>query len=176
MFALPPLFDILLRGILLTSVALGWILILVRLLGLRSFSKMTAFDFVATIAAGSLLATIATVSDWPAFAQGLVALAALFMVQWLLALGRRQSERMADLIGNQPTLLMEDGKFLPEALEQTRVAREDVYAKIRAANAADLASVRAVVLETTGDISVLHGNRIDREVLHGVRRIGQDES
>ncbi len=66
---------------------------------------------------------------------------------------------------------MENGRFCEEALRETRVAREDVLAKIRGANAPSLEDVRAVVLENTGDISVLHGERIDEAVLDGVRRI-----
>ncbi len=173
MFALPVWLDAAARGLILTTIALVWILILVRLVGLRSFSKMTAFDFVATIAAGSLLATVATTSEWTAFCQGLVALAALFAVQYLLAKGRQHSKPFEKAIGNEPILLMEDGKFIEAALTHTRVAREDVYAKIRAANALDLSAVRAVVIETTGDISVLHGDHLDEEILSGVKKISE---
>lgn len=66
---------------------------------------------------------------------------------------------------------MEGGKFCDEALQFTRVAREDVLAKIRAANALNLREVRAVVLESTGDISVLHGAAVDEQLLKGVRRV-----
>ncbi len=171
MFDLPDTLDILIRGLVLTTAALIWILILVRLVGLRSFSKMTAFDFVATIAVGSLLASIATTSKWPAFWQGLVSLAALFGVQFLLAKARRRSKRFSDALGNNPVLLMENGNFIEAALMHTRVSREDVYAKLRAANAVDLSAVRAVVIETTGDISVLHGALLDERLLSGVTRI-----
>ncbi|MBU0658711.1 MAG: DUF421 domain-containing protein [Alphaproteobacteria bacterium] len=171
MFGLPASLDAPLRGVILTAIALVWILLLVRIIGLRSFSKMTAFDFVATIAAGSLLASLATVSTWTDFAQDLAALTTLFSLQWLLARGRKSSKAFKDLIGNEPILLMEDGVFVEPALEQTRVAREDVYAKIRASNAPSVGAVRAVVLETTGDISVLHGSPLDEEMLKGVRRL-----
>lgn len=171
MFSLPDMLDVPVRGIILTTVALAWILILVRLVGLRSFSKMTAFDFVATITAGSLLASIAKTSEWPSFWQGLVALATLFAVQFLLATGRIRSERFSDALGNDPVLLMENGNFIDAALSHTRVSRQDVCAKLRAANARDLSAVRAVVIETTGDISVLHGDKLDPRLLDGVTRI-----
>lgn len=173
MFALPTWLDAVARGLILAPIALMWILVLVRLIGLRSFSKMTAFDFVATIAAGSLLATIATTSQWTEFWQGLVALASLFAVQYLLAKGRQHSPGFEKAIGNVPILLMKNGKFIEAALTQTRVAKEDVYAKIRAANALELSAVRAVVIETTGDISVLHGDHLDEEILSGVQKVGE---
>jgi uncharacterized membrane protein YcaP (DUF421 family) len=171
MFDLPVSLDTAVRGLVLTTAALLWVVALVRLVGLRSFSKMTAFDFVATVAMGSLLAAAATASSWQAFAQVVVAMVALMAVQACLAVVRRKSKRLRDLIGNTPILLMENGKFCEAALRVTRVARQDVLAKIRAANALDLGEVRAVVLESTGDISVLHGAAIDDQLLDGVRRI-----
>ena len=172
MFDLPVYLDVIARGLLLTTSALLWVVALVRVVGLRSFSKMTAFDFVATVAMGSLLAAAATTSSsWQAFAQVLVAMLALMAVQAFLAASRRRSARLRDLIGNTPVLLMENGVFCEMALRKTRIAREDVLAKIRAANALDLQNVRAVVLENTGDISVLHGDSIDEKLLEGVRRV-----
>jgi uncharacterized membrane protein YcaP (DUF421 family) len=173
MFDLPLSLDTVVRGLVLTTAALLWVVALVRAVGLRSFSKMTAFDFVATVAIGSLLAAGATVTSWQAFAQVLVAIVALLAVQAVLAVLRRKSERLRDLIGNTPVLLMENGKFCEAALRLTRVAREDVIAKIRTANALRLSDVRAVVLENTGDISVLHGSAIDERILKGVRRVAQ---
>lgn len=172
MFGLPVPLDLLARGVILSGIALLWVVALVRVVGLRSFSKMTAFDFVATVAMGSLLASAAAAASWETFAQVLAAMLALLGAQAGLAVLRRKSERLHDLIGNTPILLMENGRFCEAALAETRIAREDVLAKIRAANALDLGAVRAVVLENTGDISVLHGRDIDERLLAGVRRIG----
>ena len=48
--------DILARGVLLSAIGLAWVTILIRIVGLRSLSKMTNFDFVMTVALGSVLA------------------------------------------------------------------------------------------------------------------------
>lgn len=169
MFGLTPYADAILRGLVLGTVALLLIIVLVRGIGLRSFSKMTAFDFVITIATGSLLATAATATEWSGFLQTLVAIAALMGVQVALALVRRASDAAGQAMENAPLLLMRDGAFIEAALAESRVKRADVYAKLREANALDLASVRAVVLETTGDISVLAGDTVDAALLDGVR-------
>jgi len=170
MFIQPPSLDSLVRALLLAPFALAWVIIFVRIAGLRAFSKMTAFDFVVTVATGSLLASAATATGWPAFIQAVVAIAALLAAQYLLARLRQVSDLVDSLIGNEPLLLMRNGEFVDEAMRKSRVARSDVYAKLREANALDLAAVRAVVLETTGDISVLHGDAMDEQVLQGVRR------
>jgi uncharacterized membrane protein YcaP (DUF421 family) len=169
MFGLSPYADAVVRGLVLGSIALGVIIVLVRCVGLRSFSKMTAFDFVITIATGSLLATAATATGWSGFLQTVVAIAALMGVQVVLALVRRNSDAAGRAMENAPLLLMRDGVFLDAALASSRVTRADVFAKLREANALDLSTVRAVVLETTGDISVLHGSTVEATLLDGVR-------
>jgi len=165
-----PGFDLLLRSLLLTSAAMVWVVALVRIVGLRSFSKMTSFDFVMTVAAGSLLAGAAQSTSWPAFAQAMLAMAGLFLVQYVTALLRKSSDTLAHIIQNEPVLLMRDGKIIRSALVETRVAERDLIAKLREANALDMSKIRAVVLETTGDISVLHGeDELDDRLIRDLR-------
>ena len=85
MFSENELLDVIARGSLLSCFALIWIILLVRLVGLRSFSKMTNFDFVMTVAMGSLLAGAGQTSEWIGFAQILVAMVSLFAVQYGIA-------------------------------------------------------------------------------------------
>ncbi|MGB3722588.1 MAG: YetF domain-containing protein [Pacificimonas sp.] len=161
--------DVVLRGLLLTATGMVWIVFLVRIVGLRSFSKMTSFDFVMTVATGSLLAGAGQSTSWSGFGQTLVAVMALFFVQWVTARIRKSSDRFEELTQNSPIVLMRDGTILEAALKQTRVAKDDLIAKLREANGLSFNDVRAVVLETTGDISVLHGNTLDTQMLAGVR-------
>ncbi|EIE51522.1 hypothetical protein AL036_07300 [Salipiger aestuarii] len=163
--------DVVLRGVLLSSVALCWVILMVRLVGLRAFSKMTAFDFVVTLAIGSLLAGASQADAWPPFFQTIIAMGALLGVQYTIARLRNGSDRFEAVVQNSPVLLMHDGRIITEALNATRVAEDDLIAKLREANALDFSKVRAVVLETTGDISVLHGDSVQDRLLEGVRRV-----
>lgn len=47
----------LLRALVLTGLAIGWALILARMVGLRAFSKASAFDFVANVATRRVFGT-----------------------------------------------------------------------------------------------------------------------
>ena len=160
--------DMAARGVILSAMAMMWVVMLVRAVGLRSFSKMTNFDFVMTIAIGSLLAGAGQAKEWLGFLQSITGMAALFGVQWAAARARQASKTIDHLLENKPVLLMCDGRFLEEALHETRVARDDLFAKLREANVLDLGQVRAAVLETTGDISILHGDVLQSELLEGV--------
>lgn len=169
MFDLPPTPDALLRGIVLSSIGLAWVIILVRLVGTRTLSKMTAFDFLVTLATGSLLATAGASTSWPAFMQALAGITALIGAQYALAIIRRRSRRITRLIENEPLLLVCHGRFLEEALRHARVSKAEIIAKLREANIAGLDKVTAVVLETTGDISIMTADTVTEEVMAHVR-------
>ncbi|MBM7070087.1 DUF421 domain-containing protein [Actibacterium sp. 188UL27-1] len=160
--------DAIAKGFVLSALGLGWIILLVRIVGLRSFSKMTIFDFVMTVAMGSLLAGAAQTGKWVDLVQTMTAMAALFAIQFGVAYARQRSDRLDTAFQNAPVLLMRDGKILYDALRKTRVAEGDLIAKLREANALEMTSVRAVILETTGDVSVLHGDHLDQTLLRGV--------
>ena len=143
------------------------LILLTRLAGLRSFSKMSGFDFAITVAFGSVLAAIATTPD-KSILPGTVALAALFAIQMGMAQIRARNQAFEDLIGNRPLLIMKDGEPLMENLNKAGMTHADLMGKLREANALDLSEVHAVVFEPTGDVSVLHGKKPDPRILEGV--------
>ena len=145
---------------------------IVRVVGLRSLSKMSSFDFAVTVALGSVMATV--VVSPTSVANGVVAMAALLAVQAIIAVGRRRWG-WAAAVDNQPMLLMDGNTVDEEALRIGRVTRADIRAKLREANVIHLDEVLAVVLESTGDVSVLHGDGpLDRSLLEGVRSPAHD--
>lgn len=151
-----------------TTVVFASVITYVRIVGLRSFAKMSSFDFAMTVAVGSLMASTAASSS-VSLVNGLVALAVLFATQVVIALGRRRGS-LEKVIDNQPIVLMIGNRYLDENLHRTRVTQHDIRAKLRENNITDMGSLHAVVLETTGNISVLHGDGgVDPSLLEGVR-------
>lgn len=140
----------------------------VRLAGLRAFSKMSSYDFAVTVAFGSVLAGT-VLNPATTLIQGIAAMAALFSVQWLFGWLRSRIRWVETISDNEPILLMRDGKVIEANLRRARVTHDDLRAKLREANALQPSKVRAVVLETTGDVTVLHGDRLDEDLLDGVR-------
>lgn len=171
-FADLPKLDLIARILLLAPLGLTIVIVGTRLIGLRSFSKMTAFDFVTTIAIGSLLANAAVATKWPVFIQSSGAIIAILSFQCLLAVLRRKSEGFANLISNTPVLLMENGVWNDAAMRKTRTKRSDIWGKMREANVYNLDQVRAIILEDTGDVSVIHADALDDDILTGVIRMG----
>ncbi|RJP17700.1 MAG: DUF421 domain-containing protein [Candidatus Abyssobacteria bacterium SURF_5] len=153
--------DGLLRVILGGVFAYIALVLILRVTGKRTLSKMNAFDFVVTVALGSTLATIILSKD-VALAEGVLALALLVCLQLAVTWLQIRSRRFQPLIKAEPRLLFHGGNFLEVALKEERVTREEVLAAARAQGRANLQDVNAVVLETDGSFSVLSGPAGDR--------------
>ncbi len=146
-----------LLAIVLTAVGIYIALVIfTRLSGKRSFSKMSSFDFAITVALGSIVATV-IISKSTSLPQGIFGLGILYVIQILVAHARRY-KGVRNLIDNEPTLLMRNGKLLEKNMLKCKVTTSDLKAKLREANVIHLSEVKAVVFESTGDISVLHGS------------------
>jgi uncharacterized membrane protein YcaP (DUF421 family) len=148
------------------------LVLLTRLAGLRSFSKMSSFDFAITVAFGSVLAS-AVLTREPPLAQSAVALATLFAIQYAVSSLRARYDGVTRTVDNAPLLVMAGSDILRDNLRAAQMTEGDLYAKLREANVTQLEQVRAVVMESTGDVSVLHADEgdpdLDADLLRGVR-------
>lgn len=149
--------------VILSTVGIYVALILfTRFAGVRTFSKMSSFDFAVTVAIGSLIASTILTESPPLF-QAIVAMATLFVIQMSIA-GFRETSFVRNLVDNKPILLMRNTTMLEANMKKAKVTREDVLGKLREANVTQFSQIKAVVMETTGDISVLHHHEKDHEL------------
>ncbi len=146
--------DDLIRIVVVGSCAYFGLIFLLRTTGKRTLAKMNAFDLVITVAFGSTFATVLMSSD-VSLSEGLLALALLCGLQYLVARGCQWSERFQRLIKAEPTLLFFQGRALSAMLSRERVTEEEVFAAIREQGFGNPSEVGAVVLETDGSFSVL---------------------
>jgi uncharacterized membrane protein YcaP (DUF421 family) len=144
----------LLRVLVVGTLAYASLVLLLRVSGKRTLSKMNAFDLVVTVALGSTLATVLLTND-VALLEGVLAFALLIGLQLAIAWLSVRSERVQALVKAQPRLMLHRGRVLPVALREERVTEEEVWAAVRAQGTGSLGEVDAVVLETDGSFSVL---------------------
>ena len=161
----------LIYAIVRAAVGVGVVVLLTRVNGLKTFSKMSAFDFALTLAIGSTLAAIVTAGSPSVFWTAMAALIALYAAQGLLMRVRNKWDPVRRRLDNSPLLLMENGEIIDGNLTRGKVTRADLFAKLREANVLRMEDVRAVVLEATGDVSVLHGQtEVEPVLLEGALR------
>ncbi|CAH8283057.1 uncharacterized membrane protein YcaP (DUF421 family) [Mariniflexile fucanivorans] len=154
------------------------IIIITRIFGLRTFAKMSSFDFASTIAIGSVLASIILNSDYSLF-KGAVTLFTIIGFQTLFSFLVRKNEFFKQLFTNKPRIIMWNGKILNDRLKRCNVGHDDLIAKLREANVHNFDEVKAVIFESTGDISVIHNSHdksIEPQLLSDVNTLGVNDN
>lgn len=144
------------RVLAITGTAYLAIVATLRMGGKRSLAKLNAFDFVVTIALGSILASVILLED-VSLSEGVAAFLGLAVLQFMVTWSSRRFASIAGLVRSAPRILLRDGRFLDEALDRERVTRGEVEAAIRKQGQGRIEDVNAVVLETDGTLSVITG-------------------
>lgn len=130
------------------------LVVMLRVAGKRTLSKMNAFDFVVTVALGSTLASIVTSKDLP-LVEGIGALALLITLQVVAALAATRWPTVNGLLKSEPRLLARNGQLLERAMRTERITEDEVMAALRSQGLEHLSEAQAVILESSGDISVI---------------------
>ena len=144
----------LLRTTVVGVLAYAALVVFLRVSGKRTLAKMNAFDLIVTVSLGSTLATIALSED-VALVQGLLALALLIALQFLITWSSVRWGWVRRMVTGEPTLLLLRGEYLQPALRRARLTEEEIRAAVRSHGLSAIEEVEAVVLETDGSISVI---------------------
>ncbi|MFC3418413.1 DUF421 domain-containing protein [Salinicoccus hispanicus] len=147
-------FNVILRTVLIGIMAYLSLVIILRVSGKRTLTKMNAFDFIVTIALGSILASVITSKDIT-IAQGITAFLVLVIMQYIITKLSVKSRTVSKLVKSQPVLLYYDGEYLLENMKKARVLEAEVRQAARSGGKSDLSQVMAVVMETDGSISII---------------------
>ncbi|QDT35888.1 DUF421 domain-containing protein [Stratiformator vulcanicus] len=141
---------------------------MIRIAGKRTTSQMNNFDWIVTVAMGSLVGSTLILKD-VSVVTGLTAICALLFFQWLVTWGLIRSPRLETVIRSKPTLLYYRGEFLKSAQRETRVSQGEILSAVRGSGAQCMEEVAAVVLETDATLSVVaYGDNYCSEDMKGM--------
>lgn len=130
-----------------------------RLAGRRTVSQMSAFDFVVTIAIGSLVAST-VLSREPSYGRGLAGFVTLLAAQQVVAVVRQRVPAASRLLDFSPQPLYEDGHVqLRHNPLTAQVTAAELYSKLRREGVSSLDEVKLVVLEPDGRVSVIRSDQ-----------------
>lgn len=146
--------DSLLRVICIAPIAYIAMVILLRVSGKRTLAKMNAFDFVVTVALGSILASVALNQDIP-LSNGIAAIVIFIGFQFLLTWLAVRVKSVKTLITSRPSLIFYTGNFLYGAMKEERITEEEIYSAARKEGISSLDDCDMIILETTGDITII---------------------
>lgn len=144
----------LLRIFIVGTVAYVGLVLMLRVTGKRTLSKMNAFDLIITVAFGSTLATTILARDVPLM-DGLAAFALLIALQFVITWSSSRWHWFQSVVKAEPRLLAFEGEPLEDAMRSERITPVELDAAIRSAGLPGVESAYAVVLETEGTLTVI---------------------
>lgn len=110
------------RILIMGALSFVLVVIILRVAGKRTLSKMNSFDFIVTVALGSVLATIVTSQDL-ALLDGIAAFAILIFMQFITSWLSVRSDWFDNLVKASPKLLLYQGKFIDESMKKERISK-----------------------------------------------------
>ncbi len=143
------------RIFLIGSISYFSLIFWLRLSGKRTLSKWNAFDFIVTIAFGSVFATVIISKD-VALSEGIFAVVLLIALQFIITWLSVRVKWISRLVKGNPTLLYFKDDFLSDAMRKVRVPKAEILSAVRSAGFGSLSEIKAVVLETDGSFSVVN--------------------
>jgi uncharacterized membrane protein YcaP (DUF421 family) len=161
------------RTIIIGLCAYVSLIILLRISGKRTLSKLNAFDLVVTVAMGSTLSSI-LINKKVTWAQGITAFIMLIGLQYVMAKLAVNVSFINKLIKSEPKILYLDGEYHKEAMKKERVMKKEILQAARSQGISTMKQIDAVVLETDGSISVIKkSDQQTRETLNDVQGYDQ---
>ncbi len=145
-----PLWEIVLRTMVVYITVLG----LLRLGGKRELGQMSPADLVVILIIANAVQNAMNGGD-VSLIGGLVSAATLVGVNLLLGRLGRSIPVLGRLVVEEPTLLLQDGRPIPENMEREHVDVAEIEMAAREHGIADLKKVAAAVLEIDGSISII---------------------
>ncbi|CAM3295313.1 DUF421 domain-containing protein [Deinococcus saxicola] len=145
--------QLVVRIALSTLLLFGYIIVLARTFGARTFATFTSYDFLTNVAAGSLVASAILGKS---IVESSLSLLVLVGVQATVSAISARSERAQEFFDNGPVVLVERGQIRREAMRRARVSDAILSEELRRAGVNSVGGVAFAVLESGGRISVLH--------------------
>jgi uncharacterized membrane protein YcaP (DUF421 family) len=134
------------------------LVVLLRISGSRTLASMNAFDFIVTVAVGSVFGRVLTAKS-VSLVEGLVAFALLVGLQFWVAWLRSRWPALTTVFTNPPVLLYFQGEFLSGPMNEERVTKAELRAAARGKKVASMDEIEAIVLESDGSLSVIEADR-----------------
>lgn len=159
-------------GRILVLGTLGYIalIVILRVSGKRSLSKMNSFDFVVNVTLGSVFASL-ILTNSVSLSDGVIALALLIFLQFVVTWLAVRFRWFKSVIKGDPQLVFWRGQYLDDILRRERVPQDEVRSAMRDSNVMAYDSA-AAVLETDGRITVI---QLESEDLpHALKHVSRD--
>lgn len=144
------------------------VMVLVAVLGLRlgerrTLAQLTVIDVVTAVSLGAVVGRTA-LAESQALLTGVVALLTIVLTHRLLSLARMQP-RVGRLLRHRVRVLVRDGVVQQHELRRSRLTLHDLHAQLRKQGVIDLDTLRWVLYESEGRLSLVRRDAPEHQPL-----------
>ena len=130
------------------------VVLFVRASGKRTTGQMNNFDWIVTVAMGSIVAS-GIVINTVEVAETAAAVAVLIGLQYVVTQLTQRSGWVSSAIKSKPRVLIDRGEVDEHALGAERITRDELAAALRQHGIARLDAIEWLVLENTGQFTLV---------------------
>ncbi|MBX6351756.1 MAG: DUF421 domain-containing protein [Thermoflavifilum sp.] len=130
-----------------------YVMIALRVMGKREIGQLSVFDFVVSVMIAELSTLSMEETSVPLW-RSLVAIAALVVLQIIVALISMKSHSFRHLVEGEPAVLIEHGQIRDKEMRRSRYTMHDLLMELRQKGFASVNDVEFAILETSGKLSV----------------------
>lgn len=130
------------------------VLLMVKLMGKREVGQLSPFDFVVGVMIGSVAAIPMENARLP-FLPALVPIIVLAGLEILVSTLALHSVKFRKLVEDKPTILISEGKLLPDNMRRVRMNIDDLKQELRKHGVVDISEVKEGTLESSGNFSLI---------------------
>ena len=142
------------RIVLTTVMVYVLIVTVTKISGKRSTSQLNNFDWIVTVMIGSLGASTILLKDIP-FVEGVSSILVLYLLQFAVTKYAAISPQFSNFILSEPRIVFYQGQFLPDAMRDERLTRQEIECAMRSEGINSFDDVEAIVFESDAKLTVI---------------------
>jgi uncharacterized membrane protein YcaP (DUF421 family) len=142
--------DIALRAVALYA----FVIVLLRTMGRREISTLSAVDLVLLIILGDAIQQGLTQDDY-SVTGAIIAVSTIAALQVGTSYVSFRSRRARRVLEGEPIVIVQDGKLIERSLKRERLTEDEVAEEMRAQQIASVEDVEWGILETNGTMSFI---------------------
>ncbi len=136
-----------------TAIMLLYLMLLLRLMGRRSLTQLSLFEFVLIIGLGSAVGDPMFYFDIPVI-HGMAVITFVVAIERMLIWVTNRSHKVEEVLEGKATQLIREGQFDVEGVEHVSMSRNEIYMELRLAGVEQLGQVKLSYLEMNGEMSI----------------------
>jgi len=136
-----------------TTIMMLYLMLLLRLLGRRSMTQLSLFEFVLIIGLGSAVGDPMFYFDIP-LVHGMAVITFVVFIERALIWMTNRNHKIEDILEGTPRLLVRNGEFDVEGVDAVSMSRNEIYMELRLVGVEQLGQVKISYLEMNGEMSI----------------------